>query len=203
LYTAADFELDERHMIKNEKVALDRLWVQQNIFLVSFRKFKIYCLGAMMKMWESWEYFSLTCLYTVHVAKMCSTVKRHLHWSQVGGCSLLRRYEWVRGVWPMKSLFKIVLSLAYDWCEGEKCWSLGNTLQSLLLGLEFQMVCHLEKIILLRVGIMSGPGTENLAKRSTRGCCQSKCLTVTSFQSQQPSIFKLLGTVVTAFTKCC
>ena len=25
LYTAADFELDERHVIKNEKVALDRL----------------------------------------------------------------------------------------------------------------------------------------------------------------------------------
>jgi len=25
LYTAADFELDERHMIKNKKVALDRL----------------------------------------------------------------------------------------------------------------------------------------------------------------------------------
>ena len=25
LYTAADFELDERHAIKNEKVALDRL----------------------------------------------------------------------------------------------------------------------------------------------------------------------------------
>ena len=34
LYTAADFELDERHVIKNEKVALDRLWVRQNIFLV-------------------------------------------------------------------------------------------------------------------------------------------------------------------------
>jgi len=34
LYTAADFELDERHMIKNEKVALDRLGVQQNVFLV-------------------------------------------------------------------------------------------------------------------------------------------------------------------------
>jgi len=27
LYTAADFELDERHMIKNEKVALVRLRV--------------------------------------------------------------------------------------------------------------------------------------------------------------------------------
>ena len=27
LYTAADFELDERHVIKNEKVALDRLKV--------------------------------------------------------------------------------------------------------------------------------------------------------------------------------
>ena len=25
LYTAADFKLDERHVIKNEKVALDRL----------------------------------------------------------------------------------------------------------------------------------------------------------------------------------
>ena len=35
LYTAADFELDERHVIKNEKVALDRLLVRQNVFLVS------------------------------------------------------------------------------------------------------------------------------------------------------------------------
>jgi len=34
LYTAADFELDECHMIKNEKVALDRLRVRQNVFLV-------------------------------------------------------------------------------------------------------------------------------------------------------------------------
>jgi len=34
LYTATDFELDERHVIKNEKVALDRLRVGQNIFLV-------------------------------------------------------------------------------------------------------------------------------------------------------------------------
>jgi len=37
LYTAADFELDERHVIKNEKkVALDRLRVRQNVFLVCF-----------------------------------------------------------------------------------------------------------------------------------------------------------------------
>ena len=28
LYTAADFELDERHVIKNKKVALDRLRVR-------------------------------------------------------------------------------------------------------------------------------------------------------------------------------
>ena len=34
LYTAADFELDERHVIKNEKVASDRLRVRQNVFLV-------------------------------------------------------------------------------------------------------------------------------------------------------------------------
>jgi len=34
LYTAADFELDERHVIKNEKVALDRIRVRQNVFLV-------------------------------------------------------------------------------------------------------------------------------------------------------------------------
>jgi len=36
LYTAAYFELDERHAIKNEKVALDRLRVRQNVFLVQF-----------------------------------------------------------------------------------------------------------------------------------------------------------------------
>ena len=35
LYTAADFELDERHVIKNEKVASDRLRVRQNVCLVS------------------------------------------------------------------------------------------------------------------------------------------------------------------------
>jgi len=35
LYTAADFELDERHVSKSEKVALDRLRVPQNVFLVS------------------------------------------------------------------------------------------------------------------------------------------------------------------------
>jgi len=35
VYTAADFELDERHVITNEKVALDRLRVRQNVFLVS------------------------------------------------------------------------------------------------------------------------------------------------------------------------
>jgi len=34
LFTAADFELDERHVIKNETVALDRLRVRQNVFLV-------------------------------------------------------------------------------------------------------------------------------------------------------------------------
>ena len=34
LYTAADFELDERQVIKNGKVALDRLRVRQNVFLV-------------------------------------------------------------------------------------------------------------------------------------------------------------------------
>jgi len=34
LYTAADFEVDERHVIKNEKVALDRLRVRQNVFIV-------------------------------------------------------------------------------------------------------------------------------------------------------------------------
>jgi len=34
LYTAADFELDERDVIKNEEVALDRLRVRQNVFIV-------------------------------------------------------------------------------------------------------------------------------------------------------------------------
>ena len=36
LYTAADFEVDERHvaLVPNEKVALDRLRVRQNVFVV-------------------------------------------------------------------------------------------------------------------------------------------------------------------------
>jgi len=34
LYTAADLEMGERHVIKNEKVALDRLRVRQNVFIV-------------------------------------------------------------------------------------------------------------------------------------------------------------------------
>ena len=38
-YTAADFELDERHVIKNDKVALDRLRVRQNVFLVDLNFF--------------------------------------------------------------------------------------------------------------------------------------------------------------------
>ena len=40
LYSAADFELHERRVMKNEKVALDRLRVRQNVFLV----FTIFCL---------------------------------------------------------------------------------------------------------------------------------------------------------------
>jgi len=34
LYTTADVELGERHVIKNEKVALNRLRVRQNVFPV-------------------------------------------------------------------------------------------------------------------------------------------------------------------------
>ena len=41
LYTAADFELDERHVIKNENVALNRLRVRQNVFLVSYLSYII------------------------------------------------------------------------------------------------------------------------------------------------------------------
>ena len=37
LYTAADFKVDEHHVIKNEKVALDRLRVRQNVFLLCLR----------------------------------------------------------------------------------------------------------------------------------------------------------------------
>ena len=36
MYTAVDFELDERDVIKNEKVALDRLRVRQNVGLFLF-----------------------------------------------------------------------------------------------------------------------------------------------------------------------
>ena len=35
LYTAADFELDKRHVIKNEKLHLDRLRLRHNVFPVT------------------------------------------------------------------------------------------------------------------------------------------------------------------------
>jgi len=38
LYTAEYFELDERHVINNKKVALDRIRVRQNLFLVLKKK---------------------------------------------------------------------------------------------------------------------------------------------------------------------
>ena len=44
LYTAADFELDEHHVIKYEKVALDRLRVRQNVFLVKININIIYII---------------------------------------------------------------------------------------------------------------------------------------------------------------
>jgi len=46
LYPAADFELDERHVIKNEKVTLDRLRVRQNVFLVYLSKTSKHIISA-------------------------------------------------------------------------------------------------------------------------------------------------------------
>jgi len=68
LYTAADFELSERHVIKNEKVALDRLRVRQNVFLVIITSHVVsnvqvfhalvallptFCLPAFSNIWRS------------------------------------------------------------------------------------------------------------------------------------------------------
>ena len=43
---AADFKLDERHVIKNENVALDRLRVGQNVFLVIIIIIIIHCVST-------------------------------------------------------------------------------------------------------------------------------------------------------------
>ena len=45
LYTAAEFELDERHVVKNEKVALDRIRLRQNLRLVSLTFLFVSCGG--------------------------------------------------------------------------------------------------------------------------------------------------------------
>jgi len=61
LYTAADFELDERHVIKNEKVVLDRLRVRQNAFLVcltlaSFHQRSTSTVGlSVNQRWSFWR----------------------------------------------------------------------------------------------------------------------------------------------------
>jgi len=54
LYTAADFELDKRHVIKNEKVALNRLRVRQNVFYVT----TIFCFNIWLILfckWPEWQ----------------------------------------------------------------------------------------------------------------------------------------------------
>jgi len=59
LYTAADFELDECHVIKNEKVALDRLQVRQNVFLVyAARLWPI--ISEIMRLFDRKFFFNLT-----------------------------------------------------------------------------------------------------------------------------------------------
>jgi len=50
--------LDERHVIKNEKVALDRLWDPQNVFLVNFILLQ-YCLTRVILVFIYCNYFSI------------------------------------------------------------------------------------------------------------------------------------------------
>jgi len=70
LYTAADFELDERQVIKNEKVALDqrdgilsaldRLRVRQNVFLVQYHVHVTVSLERLCVFTTSWCYTNST-----------------------------------------------------------------------------------------------------------------------------------------------
>ena len=57
LYTAADFELGEPHVIKNEKVALDRLRVRQDVFLVTVMNL-MQVWGCLPKTLEVWLWCS-------------------------------------------------------------------------------------------------------------------------------------------------
>jgi len=71
LYTAADFELDERHVIKNEKVALDRLRVRQNVFLVYLIVTSLLFISnmyiALFTVFDKVENLSISVLHTMLV----------------------------------------------------------------------------------------------------------------------------------------
>ena len=67
LYTAADFELDERHAIKNEEVALDRLRVRQNVFLV-YTKIVQHQTAVIKANQATWDY-SYTRLEEISVSE--------------------------------------------------------------------------------------------------------------------------------------
>ena len=63
LYIAANFELDERHVIKNGKVALDRLRVRQNVFLVlALRSFHV--LVSCFFSYLNFNFFYFICVST-------------------------------------------------------------------------------------------------------------------------------------------
>jgi len=89
LYTAADFELDERHVIKNDKVALDELRVRQNVFLVyliSIIHPSILYLSNASKHIKDKYLISVAHSWTPRV---CFCGKHKFHWRPYRKCHLL------------------------------------------------------------------------------------------------------------------
>ena len=61
------------------------------------------------------NYLCLTLLYRWHSRRIWITVNAQLQEGHCGGSSRVKRYWWVRRVWPMRSLLRITASLRLRW----------------------------------------------------------------------------------------
>ena len=78
LYTAADFELDERHVIKNEKVALDRLRVRQKVFLVFLETLRAHALQYLRRPILTLALLGYCYWFSLTMMLHCNKFKRHI-----------------------------------------------------------------------------------------------------------------------------
>ena len=91
--------------------------------------------------------------------KICFTVSGAWHGMHCGWSSFLRRYEFVKWVWPIRQRERTTSSLRTDlfpWCHSPK---VGFISRSLLNEALFHVDCHFDRIYVFKFGLKSVKGS--------------------------------------------